>query len=250
MHHKYRQKTKIKHADLPDLEQTSKGAKVHCPGCAVEVPVSDINIVDMVGKCHSCNSIFSFAQTVQQLLASSDDLITDDIGRPEGIELNYFQDELEISAKQEFPVLDTILACVAPFTSLIGLGMFVGEGWIGGLFLMIASLLVFVYSVVKLIRSKRNRIYINIDHHRVEVIFRPKNWVKDKSFSTGDIEQVFVKADPVMGGHAVFLVVNGVVGQSQKRLIGGIKSLLKAKYIEQEIERHLEIPNKKIAGEM
>lgn len=249
MQYKYRQKTKIKHAELPDLEQPAKGTKVICPSCSTEVPVADINIVDMVGKCHSCNSIFSFAPIVQQLLSTSDDLITNEIGRPEGIELNYFQDELEITAQQGTPVMDIILASLSPLTALIGVGIY-ADGSSVGLALSVISLFFLIWSIISLIRMKHNKIYISIDDTKLEVAYRPRNFVTDKSFLTSEIEQVFVKADATQGGFAVYTVLNGSQGQKQSKLMGGIKSELKAKFIEQEIEHHLGIPNKKVIGEL
>jgi len=250
MQSEYRHKTKVRYADLPDLEAQAEAVQVVCTNCAEVVPASDLNINDMIAKCQCCDSIFSIKKIVSELQAKTDSLYTDEIGRPEGIELNYFHNEFEITARQPLPIFDIIMACSAPLFLFIGLGLFFGDGAIIGLPVATISAIVLVWSIVKLIRSKSNRVYVTINDHSLDVAYRPKNFVKDQSFLVSEIEQAFVKADPVMGGHAVYLVINDPNGQSQKRLMGGMKSLLKAKYIEQELERKLGITNKKVSGEI
>lgn len=243
-------KTKIKHADLPDLEQPSKAVKVACPSCHTSVSAAEININDLVAKCTSCNTVFSIKDTVADLHKASDLLYTDDIGRPEGIELNYFHDEFEISAPQSTPIVHLLLACCAPLIALISLGVYAEKGAMLAMYLAIASVIAFVYSSIQLFKSRNHRLYVTIDNHEVKVEHRPKNFLSDQSFLTDEIEQVYVKADPILGGHGLFLTLNGPAGQSQKRMLGGIKSLLKAKYMEQEIEKYLGIANKKVSGEL
>jgi len=250
MQHKHKHKIKTKYAHLPDFEQPAIATKVKCPSCTADISASDLNITDMVGKCQECDSIFSIKSTIQKIQAASDDLITDEIGRPEGIELNYFHNEFEITAQQGTNVWHVIGASGSPLLSLMGLGIYADKGSLVALGLALIGLMLLTWSIVKLIRARRNKIFIIIDDQSLDVLYRPQNFVKDKSYSKNDIEQVFVRPDPVLGGHALYIVLNSVNGQSHKRILGGLKSLLKAKYMEQEIERHLGIPNKKVSGEL
>ena len=55
----------------------------------------------------------------------------------------------------------------------------------------------------------------------------------------------------VNGGKSigVFLIVNGAHGQKHVELIQSVNTRSKAKYIEQEIERHLGIPDRRVPDE-
>ena len=37
---------------------------VNCPSCGGEIPVEDVNLDRLVGKCRGCNTVFSFAAKV------------------------------------------------------------------------------------------------------------------------------------------------------------------------------------------
>jgi len=250
MQHKYQQKTKIKYADLPELDVPIYSSKVHCPSCKEVVPATDLNIIDMVGKCENCDSIFSIVQTVAQLHSSEDGLITEEISRPEGIELNYFHNELEITAQQSAPIHDIIAVCLLPLVIFIGLIVHFKKGHPAGMPIFLISSAVFLKSVYNLMNGAKNKIFISINEKSVDVLYRPKNLVRDKSYPVDSISQAFVKADPSRGGFAIYLMIDSIDGQKERILVGGIKSELKAKYIEQEVERYLEIDNKKVIGEL
>jgi len=96
----YKEKRFKKAYATPDLElPKEKGLKVNCPSCDHEAVYDDININDKIAKCSGCNTVYSFSQSIAQVV-QDDALISEEISRPEGGEINYFQNEMEISLSQ------------------------------------------------------------------------------------------------------------------------------------------------------
>ena len=68
-----------------------------------------------------------------------------------------------------------------------------------------------------------------------------------KSFKTQEIKQLYVA--PVNGSYYLKIITEGVQGQKHHTLLGGLTSPTKAKYLEQEIEKFLGIPDKRVPEE-
>lgn len=248
MQHQYRQKTKIKHADLPDLEQAIPSSKIECPSCSTPVSATEVNIHQMVGKCTACDSLFSLLPMASKLQIDSQ-FHHEELDRPAGVEINYFHNEMEISIQQP-QVLSIIALIFAPVFLFLGILIFYKHGHNWALAMAIASAAVGGFGIRKYMNRRRYRTYVTISKHMLDIQHRPKNLVKDRSYSTADIEQFFVAGDPQLGGYAIFAVVNDIEGQKRQRIFGGLTSQVKAKYLEQELEKYLGIKNKKVIGEL
>ena len=76
---------------------------------------------------------------------------------------------------------------------------------------------------------------------------QPKNFNKDKTISTVDIDQLYIKHHVAEGSNyaSIWMIVNKASGQVHEKLVT-VKNLSKAKYLEQEIERYLHIENRKV----
>ena len=104
-----------------------------------------------------------------------------------------------------------------------------------------------IYSWV--IHSKR-KILVNIDKQKINIEWRPKNTKKTKSYDRHDIDQLYVKRNPNWGYFEIYMVVNSENGQKHALLIPEISTLTKAKYLEQEIERHMGIIDREVIEEI
>lgn len=249
MQHQYRQKTKIKHADLPDLERAVTVTKIECPSCNGSVVAADVNIQEMVGKCGACDSLFSLQPMASKLQIDNQAFHHEELDRPAGVEINYFHNEMEISIQQP-QVLSALALIISPLFLLIGMLIFYKHGHTWSLGLAGTSAALGAYGLWKLINKRKYRSYVTISKSKLDIEHRPQNLVKDKSYSTADIEQFFVAGDTQVGGYAIFAVVNDIEGQKRQRIVGGITSQIKAKYLEQEMEKYLGIKNKKVIGEL
>jgi len=232
MQHEYKKRIKIKHVDLPELSNEVNATHVNCPSCSEKVIAANLNINDMVGKCDHCDSIFSFKKEVGNLHHNS------------------FNDELEISVSHGPPILDIITLIAVPIGILIGSLLYFADGKQVGLYVLLGSVILMINSIYNIYKHRKTKTFVTIDKDSIEVIHRPKNFKKDVFYDRSDIEQLYIKGDPHWGGHAVYAVINDPSGQQHKKIVSGMPSLIKAKYIEQEMERHLGIKNKKVIGEI
>ena len=104
---------------------------------------------------------------------------------------------------------------------------------------MIAS-----YFIYQVMNSSKNKTYIDINAQSLSIKSRPKNLKKDKTYTVDEIDQLYLKytAD---GYYGIYLIINGMEGQKHEKLLS-VNTLSKAKYLEQEIERYLNIEDRKV----
>lgn len=247
----YKIKDKLKLRDLKP--QFAEVQKVSCPSCSKPIPGDDLNIQTHVAKCNSCDVIFSFSNYVEQL--SNQHHISQEVLQPEGVELWHFQDEMDIAVEQPWGSLEIILVSLFPLLVLMVTGAIIELTASTGLTqpamitLWLTSLIAYIsYFFIR----KRHKIYVHIDSHDLYIERRPKKFVKDKRYAVQDIDQVYIKnvtASSGAKGIGVFLIVNGPEGQKHVELIKSVSTRSKAKYIEQEIERHLGITDRRVPDE-
>jgi len=78
--------------------------KIHCPSCSEEVGVANITLEKNLAKCAGCDVIFSIEEEVASLKTKEE--MKQEIFRPEGIDLFYFKDDLEITIQPHLGLLD------------------------------------------------------------------------------------------------------------------------------------------------
>jgi hypothetical protein len=242
----YKQAPKLKLKDLESVD-SKLFTNVSCPSCGTETPADNININDKIAKCGQCNAIFPFQDTVASFQLNKKKK-KQEIARPEGIETIQFQDELDITVQQPFPTGSLIFlfpiilfAIIFTFAALI-----TGKVPLAlGVFFWLTS----IYPLITVLNRSKHKIYLNITSHYLSVKWRPKKMVRDQNYDVQDIEQLYVKFNPMTNHHVLFMIVNTLDGQKHVKLINGVDSLSKAKYLEQEIERHLNIEDREVLEE-
>ena len=248
--YKFKEKLELKNlAPLPEV------LKINCPSCAQPVPGEHLNIQTNIAKCNSCDGIFSISEQVEKLSLQND--ISQDILQPEGVELTHFQDELDISVKQPWTNFEVIAVSFFPLLVMIVTSIFI-ERFSAPATLVAKSVLItfWISSIIGYIAyfflRKRHKIYIHIDDQDLFIEWRPKKTIRDKKYAIEDIDQVYIKnitASSGTKGVAIFMIVNDVNGQKHVELIKSVNSRAKAKYIEQEIEKHLGIKDRRVPDE-
>jgi len=232
-------------SDYLDLnaQKGRKFERIVCPSCSQSIPAIDLNINDKIAKCSSCNSVFSFQETVLSMLQ---DVPQQELIRPEGIELFYFKDELDITVQQPITTLESITLMTFPFfTLLFTLGWSKGkiDFVIPAIFGTIALI-----GILSIIFRKRHKIYITVDEDDLSIQWRPRKFIKDKKYNAKEIDQLYINKG--MESYQVSMILNTEMGQKHVVLLPGLKSISKAKFLEQEIEKHLRIKNRKVPGEL
>ena len=241
MEQKY--KDKYKPLDLEAIKEQDFSL-INCPKCSCETPAANIDLSDKLAKCDNCNAIFSIKDKVVELQSVN---INEEIAKPVGVDILEYNGQLELTLDQPSSILHTVSASLSPFVALMLFGIYAKEGNSFLIYMSLAFTFAFVFSLVSLIRHKRNKIFVTVTQEELSIEYRPKNFINDKLYSAHSIEQLFVKKDH--NGLCLHMVVNELEGQKTQKLIGRFTDITKAKYIEQEIEKYLGIKNKRISGE-
>ncbi len=246
--YKYKEKLELKELEF-------EVQKINCPSCSKTVPADNLNIHTNIAKCNDCDIIFSFGKQVEKL--SDQNNISQDILRPEGVELTHFQDDLDISVEQYWSNMEATLVSLFPLLVIIVTSIFIERFPAPATIFAKATLISFwIASLIGYIAyffiRKKHRIYIHIDDQDLHIERRPKKFIRDKKYAIEDIDQVYIKSitsSSSTKGVGIFMIVNDINGQKHVELIRSVNSRTKAKYIEQEIEKHLGIKDRRVPDE-
>ena len=236
MDHEYKEPYQLKLKKLKDLA-TKSYHDVSCPKCQGNILGDGININDKIAKCDNCGVVFSFQKEINQL--TKPQKIKQEIIRPEGIDLFYFKEELDITIQQPYSVLEAIwgtmtilLALLFTFLAFAKFGTFPFTP-------AIISWLLSAYPIYSWITHSKQKMYVSINEQLMNIEWRPKKGIKNQSYDRQDIDQLYIKQNIGMGYYEVYMILNGHHGQKHVRLIPGLDSKTKARYLEQEVEKYL-----------
>lgn len=225
--------------DLPDLEAAPSKpfTKICCPSCNSEIAAANLNINDKIGKCDGCNAVFPFTQELQ-LFNTTTQKVKQEILRPEGIEMFYYKDELDISFNQPDSWAEWLFYLIIPFI-VVPPSMGMAESGAGAAAMILPALAFFI-AMVYFFRSKKHKVFVTIDKQYLNIAWRPTKLIKDKKYAVRDINQLYVKKRKDTSSWNVWMIVDKGKGQEHVKLTS-LKSISKAKFLEQEIERQLGI---------
>ncbi len=236
---------------------------LNCPDCKHEIHSDDVNIVRTIAKCKECHNIFSFAKELEEAplpvpVSRKDEIFV----IPDGIEVLRMMEELEIlvnwkeSGKSFLLFFSLLWNGILVFITLMMLfasGSAIFE-LIFPLLFLIPFFAVGAYTLYEGLAYLVNKTYISIDHREIWIEHKPMNlFRKDQYIDNRDIKQVYVKRyeigkqnnRPIYG----FMVSADLKDGSTIQIIKNLKKATHGKFIEQEIERFLNIKNEPITGE-
>ena len=226
------------------LESDKKYKKIQCASCQEEIPADNININDKIAKCNNCNAVFSFHSIIAPLTKDTEKM-RQEVLRPEGIEIFHYKDDLDISIKQPFTVLEGVALPLIFFFTLLSTMIFFKEG--KAMWFAIASWIASTLMLANLFTRSKHKIHINITDRDFLIEWRPHKLTRSKSFDVQDISQLYINK---YNGYALNIIVDTPNGQKHHRLMSGLASLSKVQYMEQEIERHLGIKDRSVPEEV
>ena len=244
MNKDYKEIQKLKLKEI-NKENSSLFTKINCPSCEKEVPAENLQLNDKIGKCNHCNVVFPFHDNIANLLIHESP--KEEVSKPEGIDVVHFQNELDFTIEQPYPVLNAIGLFTFLFFGFLFTMVYFKKG---GDFLLFFSGFLFlagIWNLYPILTRSKNKIYLNIDRHNLTVKWRPKKMIKDTTFDVQEIDQVYLK---IIDGvnYSLYVILNGIDGQKHIPLLHNIgTSLAKARYLEQEIEKHLGIKDRKVS---
>ena len=225
--------------------------KVNCPSCSKDVGAENINLQNSLAKCGGCDVIFSIEEEVASLKPKEE--MKQEFFRPEGIDLFYFKDDLEISIEGHPNNWDISWFGFFLLVTGIALLLHFDKGY--SFIIPLLSILGTLYFTYKLFNYKKNRVYIDVSDHGLTINGRPNNYKKEQTFLAEEIDQIYLKNSATQASMKgtlyldLYLIINGPKGQYHEQLLA-VSTLAKAKYLEQEIEKYLGIENRKVPEEM
>ena len=231
---------KEKMVELP--EEQARFIKINCPSCGCETPASDIDLENKLGKCQSCNAVYSIADNIDHLQSIA---LKKEVDKPEGVDVYHYNDEMEMEIEQPWSAIEIIAMSILPMFLLLSTLLFFKKGisylWPAG------ALLATVYSVISLVNRKNHKVLITVDDKYLHLMWKPGKLMQSQKIRTSDIDQVYIKN--MNGMYYIKVIVNGPRGQKHQNLVGGFSSHSMARYIEQELEKFLALPDKALPEE-
>jgi len=216
--------------------------KVNCPSCSEQVPADNLNLQNSVAKCGTCNVIFSIEEDMGSL--ASKKKIKQEVLRPEGIDLFFYKDELDITIQQHIHGVDAFGISLLPIAAVFSILVYFKKGL--PIFFPALFIIGSLYYIYKWLNYSKNKTYVEINDRVFSIKHRPNNFKKDKTYLAEDIDQVYLKKSMENGvDYHLYLLVNAVEGQKHQRILT-VNTLSKAKYLEQEIERYLNIEDREV----
>jgi hypothetical protein len=227
----------------PDMSKA-----VYCPNCGFQAQADDMNMSALVARCRNCNNVYPLQPALEQNLPVS----RPEVAMPAAIQAVHYPDALDIEVKwrssaSSFMLFFTIFwnIFVIPFgffavtsgewSLMLGLSFHLITG-IGLLYYMVASLM--------------NVTYIYLDSSFLSIQHRPfaVPWYPDREIATADIRQLSVERyspSKTNGKPDYFFAVYATLaGGKRLKILQGLKTADQGRYVEQEVERFLEIPDK------
>lgn len=233
----YKEKVELLEVELDS--GTKDFTHIDCPSCQNPVPADHININDKIAKCGHCAVVFNFDKKVKALTTTPS--TKQNLPRPEGIDIFEFKNEIDIEVKQPAVPVEILpfvfLPIIFVFSILLYFKNDISGLWLGVSFLLNVVLLFYLY------KREQHKVNIQIDERELNIDWRPKKLMPTKKYLISDIKQFYVKQNHV------FVIVDGIEGSKHVNLIPGLNNLNQAHFLEQELERYLQITDTPIIGE-
>lgn len=225
--------------------------QIACDSCGNPVSVADINMELGVAKCVPCDSLFPIATQVAMAQKPAP-LLT----APRSIRVEDAGYEMRLSRKW-FTPLAFFLIFFSLFWNTI-VSIFVGvvvNSFVQGKpeFLLAVFMLPFVaigasvayVSIAMLI----NKTVIVVNGTQLHSSHGPLKFGRAVSLDVPDIEQIYVTKETGNNGHESYKLFARVSNDEDREISAYMHDYKAARFIEQEIERFLGLPDLPVAGE-
>lgn len=238
-------KVDLKELNL-ELPKDKVFKKICCPSCNADVPAENLNINDKIAKCGSCDVVFPFQDDIAHF-DKTPRKVKQEILRPEGIELFYYKGELDISFIQPYNWAEIIWFIIVGFITFVSVPIMIKESV--KLSLVPLILAPAIVTLIYLIRHyQKHKIHLVVGDRFLHIQRRPKKLVKDKSYRVQDIDQLYIKKRSDANIWNIYMITDSGSGQKHVKLTS-VSSVSKAKFLEQEIENHLNIQDREVPEE-
>ena len=226
--------------------------QLNCPYCDHVIPATDINLDRMVAKCASCSAVFGFEDQITAAPAFVRKL---DVPLPKGILFEQQGYEMAITRRwlsPKFFFLVFFCVCWDGFLCF-WYSMAISQGvWVMALFAL-GHAAIGVGLTYYTIAGFINHTLIRVSPSQLDVSHGPLPWPGKKRLDSTTIAQVFCKEHISRGKNGTtttYQVHAATRAGTQEKLVESLDTSDQALYLEQEIERFLNIKDAPVAGEI
>lgn len=230
--------------------------QLRCPNCATPVPAADVNIDSLIGKCRNCNAIFEVDDELHRQRASDVEEKRPHIDLPQGFDVQRGLSTLDIRVhwrKTRMLWFYVLFSLIWNGVTFIFVGVAIREN---SLTIALAISIHFMigiafllYTISLLINS--THIYANthglqVKHGPMRVPFHP-----NRNIPRAQLEQLYVEeyvASRTNGRPNYAFRLRAIVKGQDKRpqLMRGLKKAEQALFLEHEIEKFMDIENRRV----
>lgn len=228
--------------------------QLSCPRCATSIQSENINISNLVAKCHHCNSVFNFSNNLEVASRNRPEIML-----PTGFEAfsTLSTLDIEFSWKQTSKGLGFIIFFALFWNGI--LSIFVITALVTGEYEMLLftsiHLLVGISLIYYILTVLLNKTYILVSKREIQVEHRPLRlpFHPNRNISAMDLDQLFiskyVSSKTNNRPNYAFSVVARLRTGSEITLVKGLRQPEQATYVEQQIEKFLHIEDRPMEGE-
>jgi hypothetical protein len=231
--------------------------QIYCRQCGAEIRAEDINLDKMIAKCSQCNAIFSFADMYGEDSHKKKKVDFSNVPMPNNMSIDNSGSTLVIERKW-FSFSHIFLAIFAVIWNgmiwTIFVPNFAEAGAAGfGIFplFLLPFILVGIGVAYVALAGFLNTTTIHVDNMTLTVHHHPLPFI-NKTVPTNDIEQLYTKQQisRSKNGTTVSYQLHIIKydGKNQ-RLLQSLDNPEQAIFIEQEVERFLDIEDRPVRGE-
>jgi len=226
--------------------------QLSCPNCNKRILAEDINLDKMAAKCSNCDHVFFFEGELSRSTYKKPEVYL-----PPGIEAFSFLSELNIEldwkqSKSGFLTFFTIFwnALLVPFVVVA-----ITTGAYEMLLAISLHLLVGISLLYYMLTIFLNKTYIVVDRYHVDIEHKPLHlpFYPDRHISVSELDQIhiekYVASTTNNRPNYAFAVIATLRDQKKLKILKGLKTSNQAHYIEQEIERFLQIEDQPVDEE-
>ena len=227
--------------------------QLSCPHCHKRILSENVNLEKMAAKCSNCHHVFLFEDKLSQ-----DTYKKPEVYLPPGIEAYSFLSELNIEidwrqSRSGFLTFFTIFwnALLVPFIVVA-----ITTGAYEMLLFMSIHLLIGIGLLYYTLTNFLNKTYIVVDRNNLHIEHKPLRlpFYPDRHISTSELDQLhiekYVASTTNNRPNYAFAVVAKLLPEDKDlKIIKGLKTSNQAQYIEQEVERFLNIQDRPVEEE-
>ncbi len=224
--------------------------QIQCPRCAQDIPTTAVNMERFIAKCDNCNSMFD----ISDLAADVPGQIRGKVPLPKGLVIAEDARDFVITRRwfRPFFIL-LVFACIFFIGFSLSFYSDLPDDMPSALqFVPIFQLAIITGLGYYTLCGLLNTTTISLSNGRLTVTHKPLPWRGQVDMEAGEIEQIYCKQHvrQTKNGESITYRLKAMLKDgSSKTLVYGLNEDEQALYLEQELEKRLNIVDQSIPGE-